>query len=322
MKSVKEIMGDQPTTENLRTLMFSCPDHGSFKSIEHNPGTVFCLWSMCPECISEDKDRKKAFDSERLQKAQRAMLTERLSGAGIPVRFHNSSFDTFECADDHQRAVLQQCRDYVAAFPGKGGQGLFLCGGVGTGKSHIGVAMIIDLIHRHVKATACYTSVMKMLREIRATYRPRSEESEQEAIDRFTDYEFLVLDEVGVQLGTDAEKLLLFEVINGRYESSRPTVIVSNLNVKEIRGYIGDRVVDRLKQNGGNVVKLTWGSYRETNQDTTVMIERDDEHRGSGDKCHNGHTFFGFCRECITEAKVKYDAIFGEFLPVQQDSND
>ena len=41
--------------------------------------------------------------------------------------------------------------------------------------------------------------------------------------------DLLILDEVGVQFGSETEKMILFEIINGRYEQLKPTIVISNL---------------------------------------------------------------------------------------------
>jgi DNA replication protein DnaC len=76
-----------------------------------------------------------------------------------------------------------------------------------------------------------------------------------------------VLDEVGVQYGTDAEKQIAFEIINTRYENLRPTIIISNLNAAELTTFIGERVMDRLKENGGRLLVFDWPSHRGTVRD-------------------------------------------------------
>ena len=81
-------------------------------------------------------------------------------------------------------------------------------------------------------------------------------------IDKYINKKLLILDEVGVQMGTEAEKLLIYEVINGRYENYRPTILISNLSFKEMENYIGARSIDRLKSKDGAMVVMDWESYR------------------------------------------------------------
>ena len=46
------------------------------------------------------------------------------------------------------------------------------------------------------------------------------------------------------------------------YYERLPTVIVSNLSPEEIKAVLGDRVIDRLREDGGLVVSLRWDSHR------------------------------------------------------------
>ena len=50
--------------------------------------------------------------------------------------------------------------------------------------------------------------------------------------------------------GTDSEKLMLFEVINLRYERMKPTIVVSNLEPGSFQIYMGSAVLSRLVENG------------------------------------------------------------------------
>ena len=88
-----------------------------------------------------------------------------------------------------------------------------------------------------------------------------SAESEQGVIDRLIEPCLLIVDEVGVQVGSDHEKLLMFEVLNGRYQSMRPTILISNLSVDELETFLGHRVMDRYRECGA-VLPFDWKSHR------------------------------------------------------------
>jgi DNA replication protein DnaC len=77
----------------------------------------------------------------------------------------------------------------------------------------------------------------------------------------------LILDEVGVSFRSEAEKTQLFDVLDGRYREMRPTVIVSNLNAKDLQECLGPRIFDRLMEAGSTVVIFDWKSYRRTHSD-------------------------------------------------------
>ena len=64
---------------------------------------------------------------------------------------------------------------------------------------------------------------------------------------QYIDLDLLVLDELGVQAGSQSEQALLFEVIDARLSENRPTIFLSNLKPKMLAPVIGERIVDRIK---------------------------------------------------------------------------
>ena len=111
-------------------------------------------------------------------------------------------------------------------------------------------------------ASAVFTTVSKMARRVREAKSFASEETESQAIGVFVYPDLLIVDEVGLQSGTDAEARTLFDIINERYEQRKPTVFLSNLDLDGVKAALGERVFDRLREDGGEVVTFAWGSHR------------------------------------------------------------
>jgi DNA replication protein DnaC len=96
---------------------------------------------------------------------------------------------------------------------------------------------------------------------VKDTYRRDSERSESQVMADFMRPRLLVLDEVGVSLGSEHEKMLMFEIINERYQNQLSTLLLSNLTRAEITEYLGHRIMDRFAE-GGAVVAFDWQSHR------------------------------------------------------------
>jgi DNA replication protein DnaC len=107
-----------------------------------------------------------------------------------------------------------------------------------------------------------YASALNAFNSIKATYNPNSEMTEKQILESFILPELLILDEVGIQFGTETEKILIYQMINGRYEEVMPTIMISNYTENDLIDYIGLRCMDRMKEGGGVVVPFDWGSYR------------------------------------------------------------
>ena len=214
---------------------------------------------MCPECEKEQRvEDKKVEESLR-----RVNLERKVKDAGVPTRFMECSFENYRRDNDGQRKAGKLAEEYLERFTqGKVSDPLFLLGTVGTGKTHLAIAILIKLLTDEIIRSGKYTTTMKMLRDIRSSYNHGSDRTEQQIINSYTNVDLLVLDEVGVQYGTDGEKLLIYEVLNGRYEEMKPTVIIANLPYPELEAYMGKRVMDRLKGEHGTMAIFNWESER------------------------------------------------------------
>ena len=59
--------------------------------------------------------------------------------------------------------------------------------------------------------------------------------------------QYLVLDDLGQEYATDWSRQVLFDIIDTRYESRRPTLITTNIAVKDWGNYLGNACADRLQ---------------------------------------------------------------------------
>lgn len=235
------------------TKKVTCDKHGEYEATGKQWGGHEFL-SPCPICLQEYKDREKKQEQER----QEAERIDRLESCGIRKRFYDATFDTYIADTKEKKNALEVCQDFIAREDEifKTGECLFLIGKPGTGKNHLAVSIV-----RESKRDAKIVKASEMIRSIRESYRRESHVTEQCLIEDYATIPLLVINEVGVQFGTDAEKNLLFEVLDLRYENMLPTVFISNLSIQGIRDFVGGRVIDRMLENG-KVVEFTWESYR------------------------------------------------------------
>jgi DNA replication protein DnaC len=236
-----------------------CEKHGDFEQqkIELLPGKS--ILSKCPLCVAEEEaEYHKALKAEQLEKSEKLY-----KDCGIPERFKDCAIDNYHVNSVDQEKAYNAVNKYIAMFDEPPvSNPLFLTGSYGTGKTHLAVAIMKHLIDKGKIRTAYYTTTMRMIRDIRSSYHHKSDSTEQEVIDRYIVKDLLVLDEVGLQNGTDNEKLLIYEVLNGRYENMSPTVLISNLPYIDLKNYLGERVIDRLKGKGGILAVFDWESER------------------------------------------------------------
>lgn len=207
----------------------------------------------CPVCAElnaiEDKKRQD-------------QKVKRLKGIAIGTRYQGVSFVDYQPTDAKAKTVLDKCRSFAGTFRDrlKVGDSLLMLGNPGTGKNMLAACICSEIIDQGF--TPLHTTALKLVRKIKESWGKDAPATEQEMINRFTEPDLLVIDEVGVQFGSKTEEILLFEVVNERYENMRPTIIISNLTIEGVQGYLGTRIVDRFYEGKSAVLSFTWQSYR------------------------------------------------------------
>lgn len=223
-----------------------CEQHGQYpRNALDAEGRERWFPDVCPVCARQEKVRRL------MQRAE------------IVPRFDGCTFDSFTVETPDQETALRACRAYADSFDAavKTGRCLILRGNIGTGKNHLAVA-----ITRQVLAsgyTALHATAYEIVCRIRETWGKRGgEQTEQDVTRALGDVDLLVIDEVGRQYGTEGEQIHLFHVIDARYRLMKPTIVISNKRLDEIRSYLGDAALDRLREGGGELVTFNWESHR------------------------------------------------------------
>jgi DNA replication protein DnaC len=229
---------------------FNCPVHGEV------PG-VMCLLCFNEQASKEDEAEIMAHRSAVLKKK----LINTLGHSGIPKRFMDRGFTNYEVKTDQQREVLETAKEYAVNFSihRKAGSGFVFTGMTGTGKNHLAMAIAKQVIRDGY--SAIYTTVLDATQHIREAYRTSSEDSDRQVIAIYASADLLVLDEVGVQMNNDSERVFITSIINKRYEQLKPTIVLSNLSPDNMQKYLGERVMSRLRETT-RMLQFLWEDYR------------------------------------------------------------
>lgn len=269
-QKLAELSGTPKEIENttFEFIQAVCDKHGAFEQRCRKlklsvMGKEMAFKSECPECLKEKLTELQKNEAEMLDWRKRTEIERLMNALNLPERFAGASLDNYEAVNQDAAKCLRLCKAYAAKWPDrrKQGGGLVMCGKPGTGKNHLALSIAKHVITEH-QHSAMFTTALRISRAFKSTWSKNSERTEYDVIHAYTDPDLLIIDEVGVQFGSDSEKMILFEIINTRYESMKPTILISNLPLEELSGFIGERVIDRMSDGGGCTLSFTWDSYR------------------------------------------------------------
>lgn len=149
---------------------------------------------------------------------------------------------------------------YIASFDKNNGSGFIFSGSPGTGKNHLSAGICNALMESGY--TCLIISVTELMQKLRATYSKESTITEDMFIKSMVNYDLLVIDEIGLQRGTEAENITLNQIIDQRICRLKPTGLLTNLDAQQINDCLGVRIMDRMRSNGGSWISFEWESFR------------------------------------------------------------
>lgn len=249
--------------EELGQHTKTCAKHGDYQAtgrrilITRPPKEI---WSHCPGCDADAAAAERA-EADRMQAEElRARAERTLEQTLLPARFAERTLASFNAESDGQKRALRIATDFAENFETnlRRGSSLIFSGMPGTGKSHLAAGIMLAILPKHI---GIYVTLMDLIRMLRGTWRKDSERSESDVLAELERVPLLVIDEVGVQYGTDSERTLFFDVMDRRYRERKPVILLTNLGMDDLKATVGDRVYDRLTEIA-RWVPFDWKSYR------------------------------------------------------------
>ena len=261
--------GSSPTGPALRLDDQVCPHCGQelqaefFEfppALQHKYGKSgeWYYHPCTPEC--EKKNERREWELMR-RDARVAILRER---SGLSKRMKGYTLGNFRptvsnAAGRARVKVDGYLEDWEENL--EAGKGLYFCGGVGTGKTHLAVAVMNELIRRK-RVPSLFVTVPELLDNLRETYNKPGRNLD-EWMDAVQNAEFLVLDDLGSERPTEWVRERIFVIVNHRYREALPTVFTSNIGPKDLAEQLGERTASRIIAMC-DWIALEGDDYRET----------------------------------------------------------
>ena len=202
----------------------------------------------CPRCIIAYNNGK---------------IGEQLDDANIIKRYRSFDFQSYDVDEDNpnQRRAYGTFLSYTEDFDPEIQRNLIVIGGVGTGKTHLSVSVLIKLI-REKRIQCHYEDMVHLVRKIKSTFNHKSPRTEDEVVQAAFQAPLLVLDELGHSDESDWQHTFLCGLIDHRYKLDKSTIVIANKDIEGMQESLGERAYSRLIQSG-KVVEMAWGNYRE-----------------------------------------------------------
>src|SRR6266576_3017400 len=179
--------------------------------------------------------------------------SQRLAASLIPKRYLHCTLDSFRMKSTVLKNAKTRVQDFVDHWPGSDrGIGLLMMGPCGSGKTHLAVAALVDIILSGKAGRLLFSNFQDLIQEIQASFDSDEVPSKSQLLRPLLEADLLVLDELGSQKPTTFIQDILYYVINTRYNEERTTIFTTNYtdnpDAKEepLAARIGTRLRSRL----------------------------------------------------------------------------
>lgn len=227
-------------------------------------------WSQIPQHCDCEKavEKREAEEAERFrleaeeqerraEEARKERVERQLADSGMKKRFLTRRFENFVQDTPGRKRAYRAAKEYADNFEAHqaNGDGLYIEGTFGTGKTHLAAAIAIRLMEQG--HAVIFKTADDMLREIKATF-DEAGNGEEKVLDRLKKCELLVIDDIGKEQATDWSTAQLYAIINDRYECQRPVIITTNFNETDLTA------VESPKGVGSHRIKAILSRLHET----------------------------------------------------------
>ena len=194
------------------------------------------------DCEGEKNSEKNI---QEIKKKKRAVeYFEKWNLVGL--RFKNKTFENFNSDSDLKNKTLYLCKEYCKNFQKhlKNGTGLYLEGASGTGKTHLSVAIMKELMKNNY--SVIFINVSDLLTRLKESQKFGGE-SIGEVLNDLKKADLLILDDIGSMPSSTTNEDLIYKVVNLRYEAMKPVILTTNASPKALYATLTPKTYDRIK---------------------------------------------------------------------------
>jgi len=203
-----------------------------------------------PDCDCREKEEEKIWN-RRMKKDEGKRIIYRIRAikeCGMGKRFKDKRFSNYDRSLNPKAYDI--CLEYAKNFIDnlEAGRGLFITGDVGTGKTHLASAIVDHIARLHKMKRRkpfkiIFSTSSEILSDIKFSFK---DDRPEDCLEKYKKADLLIIDEIGAEKVTEWSYETLYQIINYRYSNMIPTILISNLNDKELSEQLDRRIASRI----------------------------------------------------------------------------
>ncbi len=169
--------------------------------------------------------------------------------SGINPDMSKLTFTNFEVWNEASRRLRDTARAYYKQFDeirSKRKNSILICGQVGSGKSHISIALGLNFLKKGIGVV--YMPYRDVITRIKQNI--RDEEYYQRELSRYQTCQLLLMDDIFKGKITEFDSNIVFEILNYRYLNHLPIIVSSEFTVEKLLRFdegLGSRIYEMCK---------------------------------------------------------------------------
>lgn len=227
-KRRKELLIEAGLPENYLEAQFMCSvceDTGVTES-----GICDCQRKLLVETAKDEISKHAPLRASTFQKFSLDFYPEAPDANGISAKKRMGEIAKF-------------CEDYANDFSLKS-PSLFMHGATGLGKTHLSLAIANIVTEKGMGVI--YSSAPNLFGELEREHFSRQNPNERTFEKELLETDLLIIDDLGVEFSTQFTVSCVYNIINSRILSGKPTIISTNLTPAELEDKYTQRITSRI----------------------------------------------------------------------------
>ncbi|WP_455539114.1 ATP-binding protein [Terrisporobacter sp.] len=172
---------------------------------------------------------------------------EKLSKSNLTDAFKKKTFANYNCQSQWQVRAKHQVLKFCSSFQNSNFS-LILSGKPGTGKTHLGIAAMLQLINNNI--TCKYIEYNNMIISLKQSV--MDEENHMREMEKYVNPRVIFIDDFLKGKTTSTDLNYIYRIVNSRYLQQKPMIISTEKSIRQILDFdeaVGSRIVEMAGEN-------------------------------------------------------------------------